>query len=398
MAEIVVEAQPREAAAEAPPREAAAEAQPAPAATPVPSSSPRARERRAVNVAIVVLAAVATIALLRWAAAFFIPFVAGVLIAYALRPIVDTLVRFHLPRAVSATVVLACVVVALVGGVYALGDDFERAVATLPDAARKVRVALERSSRQAGPIAHVQEAAQELDKAAANSAAARKPAAKPPAEPALGAQFQQYALKQAASALAVLAEIGVAILLAYFLLLAGDAFRRKLMHFVGPSLARKRMTIEMLREIDVQVQRYMFVTMVTNVVVALAVALLAVGVGMNHPLAWGIAAGLLHFVPYVGAAAAGGMLAVGALLQFDSPLAAAAIGTGTLVVVATIGMLFQTWLQSRASQVNAVAVFVGMLFFGWLWGAWGLVLGAPLIAIAKALADRVAEPLGHLLG
>jgi predicted PurR-regulated permease PerM len=394
MAEMVVEARSREVAAGAQSREAATEAPPA---TPAPSTSPRARERRAVNVAIVVLAAVATIALLRWAAAFFIPFVAGVLIAYALRPIVDTLVRFHLPRAVSATLVLVCVVVALVGGVYSLGDDFERAVATLPEAARKVRVALERSSRQAGPIAHVQEAAQELDKAAA-SPATRKPAAKPPAEPALGAQFQQYALKQAASAVAVLAEIGIAILLAYFLLLAGNAFRRKLMHFVGPSVARKRMTIETLREIDVQVQRYMFVTMVTNVVVALAVALLAVGVGMNQPLAWGIAAGLLHFVPYVGAVAAGGMLAVGALLQFDSPPAAAAIGGGTLALVATIGMVFQTWLQSRASQVNAVAVFVGLLFFGWLWGAWGLVLGAPLIAIAKALADRVAEPLGHLLG
>jgi predicted PurR-regulated permease PerM len=158
------------------------------------------------------------------------------------------------------------------------------------------------------------------------------------------------------------------------------------------------MTIEMLNEIDVQVQRYMFVTMVTNVVVAIAVASLAVAVGLDQPLAWGIAAGLMHFIPYAGAVLAGIALAIGALLQFDSPLGAAAIGAGTLLVVATIGMVFQTWLQSRASQVNAVAVFVGLLFFGWLWGAWGLVLGAPLIAIAKTLADRVAEPLGHLLG
>jgi predicted PurR-regulated permease PerM len=69
----------------------------------------------------------------------------------------------------------------------------------------------------------------------------------------------------------------------------------------------------------------------------------------------------------------------------------------TLLVVATIGMVFQTWLQSRASQVNAVAIFVGLLFFAWLWGPWGIVLGAPLIAIVKAVADRVAEPVGHLL-
>jgi predicted PurR-regulated permease PerM len=293
---------------------------------------------------------------------------------------------------------LVLVVGALGSGVYALSDDFERAVATLPDAARKIRVMLERSRQQAGPIAHVQEAAKELEKAAADPAA-KKAAAKPAApEPAVALQVQQYVLKQATSAIGVLAELGIAILLAYFLLLAGDAFRRKLMHFVGPSLARRRMTIEMLNEIDVQVQRYMFVTMVTNVVVAIAVASLAVAVGLDQPLAWGIAAGLMHFIPYAGAVLAGIALAIGALLQFDSPFGAVAIGAGTLLVVATIGMVFQTWLQSRASQVNAVAVFVGLLFFGWLWGAWGLVLGAPLIAIAKTLADRVAEPLGHLLG
>ena len=384
------------AVVEAPPREAAAEPR-ASEAPPLATAAPRARERRAVAIAVVVLATVAAIGLLRGAAGFFIPFVAGILLAYALRPIVDGLVRARVPRPVSATIVLVLVVAGLAGGIYALGDDFQRAVATLPDAARRIRVVLERSRQHAGPIAHVQEAAKELEKAAADPAAKRA-AAKPPAEPAVALQFQQYVLRQAASALGVLAELGIAILLAYFLLLAGDAFRRKLMHFVGPSLARKRMTIEMLNEIDAQVQRYMFVTMVTNVVVAVAVAALAAAVGLEQPVAWGIAAGLLHFVPYAGAVMAGAVLAVGALLQFDSPIRAAAIGGGTLVVVATIGMVFQTWLQSRASRVNAVAVFVGLLFFAWLWGAWGIVLGAPLIAIVKAVADRVAEPMGHLLG
>jgi len=63
-----------------------------------------------------------------------------------------------------------------------------------------------------------------------------------------------------------------------------------------------------------------------------------------------------------------------------------------------IGMVFQTWLQSRASRINAAVTFVALLFFGWLWGAWGLVLGAPLLGVAKTIADRVAEPVGTLLG
>ncbi|MET0680849.1 MAG: AI-2E family transporter [Burkholderiales bacterium] len=359
------------------------------------------REWRAVGVAVVVLAAVAAIALLRWAEAFFVPFIAGILIAYALRPVVALLERFRLPRVLSASAVLVLVVAGLGGGIYALGDDFERAMATLPDAARKIRLVLEQSRRDPrSPIAHVQEAAKELEKAASDQPAPKRPAPAPPArvdELGVGTQMQQFVLKQATSALAVLVEIGLAVLLAFFVLLAGDSFRRKLMHFVGPSLARKRMTIEMLQEIDRHVQRYISVTMVTNIAIGCAVALLAAAVGLDHAVSWGVAAGLLHLVPYVGAAVAAAALAAGGLVQFGTLPSAAVLGAGTLVLAAAIGMIFQTWLQSRASHVNAVALFVGLLFFGWLWGGWGLVLGAPLIAIAKTIADRVAEPLGDLL-
>ena len=360
------------------------------------------RAWRAVAVAIVALATVAVIGLLRWAEAFFIPVIAGVLVAYALRPVVGALVRVRLPRSLAAGAVLAGVVAILCGGIYAMGDDFERAMATLPDAARKVRLVLEQGRRdQRGAIAHVQEAAKELEQAAVDPGAFKRSSARPaapsPDAPGIAAQIQQFALKQAASAFGVLSQIGLAVLLAFFLLLAGDAFRRKLMHLVGPSLARKRMTIEVLQEIDSHVQWYMFVTMVTNLAVAAAVTVLAAAFGLDDPASWGIAAGLLHLVPYVGAAVAGGALAVGGLLQFGDPGSAALLGVGTLAIAAAIGVVFQTWLQSRTSHVNAVAVFVGLLFFGWLWGAWGLVLGAPLISITKTVADRIAPPLGDLL-
>jgi len=59
-----------------------------------------------------------------------------------------------------------------------------------------------------------------------------------------------------------------------------------------------------------------------------------------------------------------------------------------------------TWLQGRASQMNAVAVFIAVIFFGWLWGGWGLLLGTPLLAALKAIADRVDDmhAIGELLG
>ena len=50
--------------------------------------------------------------------------------------------------------------------------------------------------------------------------------------------------------------------------------------------------------------------------------------------------------------------------------------------------------------MNAVAVFVGVLAFGWIWGAWGLFLGVPIMMVIKAVCDRVEEfkPVGELLG
>ena len=369
---------------------------------PASASARGSRQGRAAGIAIVVIATLGVVTLLRWAEAFFIPVIAGILVAYALRPVVAAVERLRLPRSLSAGAVLVLVVAALCGGIYALGDNFERAMATLPDAARKIRLTLEEGRRtQRGPIAHVQEAANELEQVSADQAAPKRTAGRPPPSsaeaPGIATQVQQFVLKQVASALGVLSQLGLAVLLAFFLLLAGDTFRRKLMHLVGPSLARKRMTIEMLQEIDSHVQRYMFVTMITNLSVAAAVALLAAAVGLDDPASWGIAAGLLHLVPYVGAGVAAGALAVGGLLQFGTPASALLLGVGTLAIAAAIGVVFQTWLQSRASHVNAVAVFIGLLFFGWLWGAWGLVLGAPLISIAKTVADRVAPPLGELL-
>ena len=79
--------------------------------------------------------------------------------------------------------------------------------------------------------------------------------------------------------------------------------------------------------------------------------------------------------------------------------AASLLGTSLLVATA-IGSLVMTWVQSRVARVNAAVLFIAILFFGWLWGVWGLLLGAPIVAIAKVVFDRVEslKPMGELLG
>ena len=91
---------------------------------------------------------------------------------------------------------------------------------------------------------------------------------------------------------------------------------------------------------------------------------------------------------------------VAAFLQFGSLLDALIVAGVSLLVSGAIGFVFMTWLQSRFARVNAAVLFISLLFFGWLWGVWGLLLGVPILTTLKAICDRVDElkPIGELMG
>ncbi len=108
----------------------------------------------------------------------------------------------------------------------------------------------------------------------------------------------------------------------------------------------------------------------------------------------------MHFVPYLGPALIAFASGMAGFLQSGSLLFALAAAGASLLVAGAIGLVFMTWLQSRFARVNAAVLFIALLFFGWLWGVWGLLLGAPLVAIVKVVCDRVEtlKPVGELLG
>ena len=353
-------------------------------------------------VAIVAPAVIAVVAALYLARTFFVPLLLGILASYALRPVVDWLKLCRVPRPVAAALVLAVLTGSLSWVAFSVSDDAAAMVEKLPEAARKLRQTLS-DARESGPTAlqNMQEAANELQGAAADAGAkqgARVVAVSRDIEPT--AWLRDYALAQSALLFAVVGQAPIVLLLTYFLLASGAHFRRKLLGLVGPSLARKKDAVEILEEIDVQIQRYMLATLVSNVLVALATWIAFRMLGMEQAGAWGVAAGVLHFVPYLGPALIAIASGVAGFLQFGSPLHGLAVAGVSLLVACAIGMVFMTWLQSRFGRVNAAVLFIALLLFGWLWGAWGLLLGAPLVVITKVICDRVdsLKPMGELLG
>jgi len=355
------------------------------------------------SLAAALLALVALVAALYLARAFFIPLLIGILASYALRPAVDWLGKCRVPRAAAAALVLAAVVAGLSWVAFSLSDDAAAMVGKLPEAARKLRQGLS-ESRAEGPTAmqNMQAAAKELEGAASDAAGGGKPVLRTRAarDTAPTAWLHDYMLAQSGLAMTVAAQAPIVLLLAFFLLAAGEHFRRKLVQLVGPSLAAKKDAVRILEEIDTQIQRYLFTTLLSNVLVGTGTWLAFEALGVDGAPVWGVAAGVLHFVPYLGPVAIALASGLVAYLQFGSLLSAAAVAGASIAVAVAAGFVLTTWLQSRFARVNAAVLFIALLFFGWLWGIWGLLLGAPLIAIAKVVCDRIESlhPAGALLG
>ncbi len=279
-------------------------------------------------------------------------------------------------------------------------------VERLPEAARKVRQQVG-VARAGGPTAlqKIQEAATELQGAAADAAGEKKPAkGAPPAASTREAEantwLRNYMLAQSALLFTVVAQAPIVVLLAYFLLASGEHFRRKLVQVVGTTLSHKKDAVRILEEINVQVQRYLLAMVTSNILVAAGTWIAFALLGVEQAGGWGVAAGVLHFIPYLGPALFALASGIAAFMQFGTALAAVTVAGASLLVATAAGMVVMTWMHSRLARINAAVLFIALLFFSWLWGVWGLLLGGPLVAIAKAICDRVEslKPAGELLG
>ena len=347
------------------------------------------RRRRPAETALVVLAILAVIAAAKIAEAFLVPVIVGILLSYSLKPLVAALERLHIHRAIGSAIVLTLLGGVIAGGVMLLRDDANAALAELPNAARKVRMAARESAQKPeGPMGHVRAAAEELNRAATEAASGGKATAPAPAVPQ-PTQIQRWISEQSSKALDVVIDIGIAGLLAYFLLAVGDAFRRKLVRVAGPTLTARRITVEILDEIDAQVQRYLLTMLIINTLIGVATWGILAAFGMEHAALWGVTAAVLHIVPYAGSALTIVATGFAAFVQFEEVSRALIVALCVGVAATAIGMGLNAWIQGRAFRINAVTVFVALLFFGWLWGGWGLLVGVPLLAVAKTTIDRL---------
>jgi len=353
------------------------------------------------NASMIVIASLLSLYALRWAAEIVIPVLMGLLFSYALTPLVNRLVRAGVPRGLGAAVVMVALVGGVAWGTWSLSDQANNLIESLPNAAQKLRDTLHPRLRDPSPstIDQVQKAATTLAQATDGNVKSTPGVAKVQIVKS-SFNIQDYLFTGTMRAAEAAAQVLVVAFITYFLLAAGDTFRRKLAKIAGPNFAKRKITVQALDEITEQIQRYLLVQLLTSVVVGIATALAFWALGVNNAAVWGVLAGVMNLVPYVGTVVICGASSVVALLQFGTPQMAAAVGSVSIVLHVISGYIITPWLTSRTSRLNAVVVFVGVLAWGWLWGVWGLLLGTPILMALKAICDRVDDlkAIGELLG
>ena len=348
-----------------------------------------------------IIATVAFVWALQWSQKFMVPLLLGIFLAYTLNPLVLWLERIYIKRAIGATLVTVAMLVLMAGVADRVHNQFFNIIDELPRITQKVtRVLSNAGDGQPSTIAQVQAAAAQIEQATSSVGgdAKRRRAQTPAAGSSI--RVMDWVLAGSMGLMSFATQATMVVFLVFFLLLAGDTFKRKLVKLTGPSLSRKKVTVHILDDINTSIQNYMFMLLVTNLLLSLLMWVALRAIGLENAGAWAVFAGLMHVIPYFGPLLITVATGLAAFMQFES-LRMVLLVTGSSLAIATlVGTVIATWMTGRIAKMNPTAVFVSLLFWGWLWGMWGLLLGVPVVVIIKVVAERVEgmEVLAELLG
>lgn len=349
------------------------------------------------NFALLTLSIFASIFMLNWAKTILVPIALSVLIAYSLDPVVSWLKRqCYLPRFMGTGLLMLALLGVITFASYALQNQTTEFLDRLPQAVENASRSWRSPSPSAGVIEKVNETAKQIEKATEEATGGQETDPEVTRvrieEPVFS--FRGFLWSSYPGALAFLGQSATVVILVYLFLVTGHLYKRKLVKLVGPSMSRKRIMLLILNDLNGQIKRYLFVLLISGIFVGVVTWLGLWWIGLEQAVLWGIVAGIASAIPYLGPAVVFVATFLVGLLQFGSLTVALVAAIITLVVTSFQGMVLTPWLTSKTSRINAVTVFIGLLFWGWLWGPLGLLMGTPLTIIFKVCCDHISNLRG----
>ncbi len=339
---------------------------------------------RAVKISIIGSFLIMAFAVLYFAQSLLLPVVLGFLLALIFSPVVRTLRRHGVPEVVSAVVVVATIGISIAGGAISMSGPIAQWVDDIP------RIGVELKSKLATlrePVEKLKQAEQQVEEATGEVS---------------DRNVQQVVVKEpglisraASGAPDIIAGVGLTLVLLMFLLASGDMFYEKLVR-VLPTLTDKKRGLTIAKAVEREVSRYLLTITGINAGLALAIGIAFHFIDMPNPVLWGTLAGLLNFIPYVGALVGVVVAAIVAIISFPTLGEAALAPAIYLGFTMLEGQFITPVLVGRRLQVNAISVLLSVSLWGWLWGFAGTLIAVPVLIVVKVFALHV-DGLGGLL-
>ena len=234
-------------------------------------------------------------------------------------------------------------------------------------------------------IQQLQQAVTELEKTTGPA----KPADATPVTIVDTVDVQRQMMNYARSAGSYLTTGILLLFLVYFLLAEGDMFKQKLVKLSGERLSQKKVTVAMIDEMTAQIGQFVFYQFWSGLLVGILTWAVFAWLGVRYAGLWGVAAGVLNCIPYFGPTIILAASSGAAFLQFRDVATVSLVALPGIAITSLEGFLLAPIALGRAARVNSVAVFVSVMFWGWLWGALGLVIAVPILMCIKTVCDHV---------
>ena len=320
--------------------------------------------------------------------AFFLPIVLALLLNSLLSPVVRGLRRLRIPNALGAALVVFGVLGGLGWGVYELSGPAYEWAQKAPQTMRR----LERKLREfKKPVQTMSKATEQVEKI--TQVGGRQPAQ------TVQVTTETLGERMFSQATELVSGGVVMFILLFFLLASGDLFLRKLIR-VLPSLADKKKAVEIARQIQTDVSSYLVTITAINLALGLAVWGILTFLGVPNPLLWGVLAAVTNYIPYLGALLMIAVLAMVGFLTFESNTQAMMVPLSFVGLNILESYIVTPLVLGHRLTLNPVVIFLGLTFWGWLWGITGALLAVPIMVVVKIFCDHTEplQPIGEFLG
>lgn len=339
-------------------------------------------ESSSISLALLILALIYTLAL---ADSLIIPIVLALLLSLVLAPLARRLQCFHVPRSLSAGLLVLSLMGAVGYGISALKqpaiDWIEKAPRLLREIERDIVPFKE-------TVEGVSRTAEQVDRMTSVSGSKTVKLS--------GTSFQDILYSNAQG---LVTGTVITVFMLYFFLAWGRSMLRHIGEVLSQNKSHQRF-LELAHILELELSKYLLTITLINIGLGAVVAGMLRLLEMPNPVLWGTVAAVLNFVPYIGSFLTAVLIWAAAVVSFDGMVQPIMITSGFLLLTTLEGQVVTPEVLGRSLALNPLAVFLSIIFWFWLWGPIGALMAVPILLSLKIIGERVdrVRPIAAIVG